>query len=119
MKIVTWNINGVRARIGIGQHRTGGSMGKRVAVVTGGIGGLGTDICIALARAGRHVVAADLGGREERIAAFRDAVDGLDVHFEAVDVSDFDACAVLLRKVDYRVEGETVTFTVEADHARA
>ncbi|WP_299913701.1 hypothetical protein [uncultured Paracoccus sp.] len=26
---------------------------------------------------------------------------------------------VLLRKVDYRVEGETVTFTVEADHARA
>ena len=26
---------------------------------------------------------------------------------------------VLLRKIDYRVEGETVVFTVEADHARA
>ena len=26
---------------------------------------------------------------------------------------------VLLRKVDYRVEGEAVIFTVEADHASA
>lgn len=26
---------------------------------------------------------------------------------------------VLLRKIDYRVEGETVLFTVEADHAHA
>jgi acetoacetyl-CoA reductase len=76
------------------------STGKRVAVVTGGIGGLGTDICIALANAGRRVVAADLGGREERIAAFTQAVDGLDVHFEAVDVSDFEACGAMLRKVD-------------------
>ena len=26
---------------------------------------------------------------------------------------------LLLRKIDYRVDGETVVFTVEADHARA
>ena len=75
-------------------------MTKRVAVVTGGIGGLGTDICIALARAGRRVVAADLGSREERIADFHAAVDGHDIHFEAVDVSDFEACAALVRKVE-------------------
>ena len=75
-------------------------MTKRVAVVTGGIGGLGTDICIALARAGRRVVAADLGSREERIADFRTAVDGHDIHFEAVDVSDFEACGALVRKVE-------------------
>ncbi len=75
------------------------SMSKRVAVVTGGIGGLGTDICIALAKAGRRVIAADLGGREERIVAFREAVAGLDVRFEAADVSDFEACAALLHKV--------------------
>jgi acetoacetyl-CoA reductase len=74
-------------------------MTKRVAVVTGGIGGLGTDICIALARAGRRVVAADLGSREERIADFHAAVDGHDIHFEAVDVSDFEACGALVRKV--------------------
>ena len=75
-------------------------MTKRVAVVTGGIGGLGTDICIALARAGRRVVAADLGSREERIADFHAAVDGHDIHFEAVDVSDFEACGALVRKIE-------------------
>ena len=75
-------------------------MTKRVAVVTGGIGGLGTEICIALARAGRTVVAADLGSREERIAEFRAAVAGHEIHFEAVDVSDFDACAALVRNVE-------------------
>jgi len=68
-------------------------MGKRTAVVTGGIGGLGTAICISLARAGRSVVATDLGGDQERIDAFRRQVEGLDVSFAPLDVSDFDACA--------------------------
>ena len=45
-------------------------MNKRVAVVTGGIGGLGTEICKALARVGCTVIAADLGARVERIAEF-------------------------------------------------
>jgi acetoacetyl-CoA reductase len=75
-------------------------MSKRVAVVTGGIGGLGTGICNALARAGRRVIAADLGGREERIAEFRQSVEGRDIHFEPVDVSDFDACGALVRKIE-------------------
>lgn len=75
-------------------------MNKRVAVVTGGIGGLGTEICKTLARAGRTVVAADLGAREDRIAQFREDVAGLDVHFEAGNVGDFDACAALVRKVE-------------------
>ncbi|HQX25992.1 MAG TPA: SDR family NAD(P)-dependent oxidoreductase, partial [Pseudomonadota bacterium] len=38
-------------------------MTTRTAVVTGGLGGLGTEICKHLARAGRKVVAADLAGR--------------------------------------------------------
>lgn len=75
-------------------------MTKRVAVVTGGIGGLGTEICIALANAGRKVVAADLGGNDERITAFRDRTSGLDVRFEALDVSDFDACGALVRRIE-------------------
>ncbi|WP_202844849.1 acetoacetyl-CoA reductase [Luteimonas saliphila] len=75
-------------------------MSKRLAVVTGGIGGLGTPICIALARAGRRVVAADLGGNPERIARFEHEVDGLDIHFAALDVSDFDACEAFVRDVE-------------------
>ena len=75
-------------------------MSKRVAVVTGGIGGLGTEICKALARAGRTVVAADLGTREDRIADFRRDCEGPDIHFEVGNVGDFDACADLVRKVE-------------------
>jgi acetoacetyl-CoA reductase len=74
-------------------------MNQRVAVVTGGIGGLGSEICKSLAAAGRTVVAADLGHRAERIADFQREVDGLGIHFEPVNVGDFDACAALAAKV--------------------
>ena len=74
-------------------------MTKRVAVVTGGIGGLGTEICISLARAGRTVIAADLGAGEDRIAAFKRQINEYDVHFEATNVADFDACGALVQKV--------------------
>ena len=75
-------------------------MSKRVAVVTGGIGGLGSEICKFLAHAGRTVIAADLGHRADRIEAFAAETQGLDIHFEALDVGDFDACAALVRKVE-------------------
>ena len=75
-------------------------MNKRVAVVTGGIGGLGTEICKTLARAGRTVIAADLGARVERIAEFARDVSGLDIRFEALDAGDFESCAALVRKVE-------------------
>ena len=75
-------------------------MGKRVAVVTGGIGGLGTAICRSLAQAGRWVIAVDLGTSRERIATFDTAVTGLDIRFEPLDVTDFDACGTLVRKIE-------------------
>lgn len=77
-------------------------MSKRVAVVTGGIGGLGSEICKSLARAGRTVVAADLGSRAERIAEFQREVEGLDIHFENASVGDFDACGELVRGIEAR-----------------
>ena len=76
-------------------------MSKRVAVVTGGIGGLGTEICKTLARSGRRVVAADLAARAERVADFERETTGLDIRFEALDVGDFDACAALVRKLEH------------------
>ncbi len=75
-------------------------MSKRVAVVTGGIGGLGTAICIALANAGHTVVALDLASREERVLAFKHEVEGLDVHFAALDVGNHAACGALVRSVE-------------------
>ena len=75
-------------------------MNNRIAVVTGGIGGLGTEICRSLARAGRTVIAVDLGTRADRIAEFEREAAGFDIRFEALDAGNFDACAALVRKIE-------------------
>ena len=74
---------------------------ERLAVVTGGIGGLGTEICRHLARSGRKVVAADLDARPERIDAFRESVSEFNGHirFEPLNVADFDHCAEFAERV--------------------
>ena len=75
-------------------------MSKRIAVVTGGIGGLGTQICKALAQAGRTVIAVDLDLRSERVSAFQQEVEGLDIHFAAANVGDYDACGALVQSIE-------------------
>jgi acetoacetyl-CoA reductase len=77
-------------------------MSKRIAVVTGGIGGLGTAICAALARAGRTVIATDLAGRSDAQSRFTTHCEGLDVHFIIANVADFDACGQLFEEVERR-----------------
>ncbi|MEO8999487.1 MAG: acetoacetyl-CoA reductase [Rhodanobacter sp.] len=77
---------------------------RRVALVTGGIGGLGTEISRQLAQAGRQVVAVDLAARSERVAAFRNEVAsfGHSIMFEPADVSDFDSCQQLIARIEQR-----------------
>lgn len=77
-------------------------MQDRIAIVTGGIGGLGVEICRRLAGSGCRVIAADLGTRPDRIEAFRQSVEdfGGRVGFEPVDVADFDACRDLVERVE-------------------
>ncbi len=74
----------------------------RIAVVTGGIGGLGTEICRHLAESGHRVVAADLAARAERVAAFRaevaDYADG--IVFEPLNVADFEDCKAFAARVE-------------------
>ena len=74
-------------------------MGKRTAVVTGGIGGLGTAICKSLAAQGRRVVAVDLDARSEHVEAFKHETNGLDVHFAAGDVADYAGCEALVARI--------------------
>lgn len=75
-------------------------MTTRTAVVTGGLGGLGTEICKHLARAGRKVVAADLAVRAERIDEFRRETAEFNgaIRFEDLDVTDEASCAELVRR---------------------
>ncbi|MEI2429210.1 acetoacetyl-CoA reductase [Lysobacter yananisis] len=80
-------------------------MEKRIAVVSGGIGGLGSEICLALARAGRRVIALDLGARAQRIAEFAQLTQGHDIRFEAADVGDFDDCGAAVERIAGRDGG--------------
>lgn len=76
-------------------------MSKRVAVVSGGIGGLGTAICKQLAASGRRVIAADLAVRSERVADFEKEVAGFEgaITFAPVNVGDEASCAELFARI--------------------
>jgi acetoacetyl-CoA reductase len=71
----------------------------RVALVSGGLGGIGTAVCRRLAESGHRVIAADLPADADRRARFQAAVAGLDVAIEAGDASRFDDCAALVARV--------------------
>ena len=77
-------------------------MSERIAIVTGGIGGLGSAICRQLARQGARVIAADLPNRSERLAAFRQemAEFGERVSFSTLDVTDFESCKHLIAETE-------------------
>jgi len=76
-------------------------MNQRIALVTGGIGGLGTEICKYLARSGHVVIAADLGSRPDRLAEFTQEIsDSKNIFFEPFNVADFDACGALIKHVE-------------------
>ena len=74
-------------------------MTQRLALVTGGVGGIGTAACRRLANDGFRVIASDLPASDERIEAFVRAMDGLEVGFEPADVSSMDSCVGLVERV--------------------
>ncbi|TXK65830.1 acetoacetyl-CoA reductase [Alkalisalibacterium limincola] len=79
-------------------------MNPPVALVTGGLGGLGTTICQQLAR-DHLVVAVDLASDAARVDAWR-ARDGHEgIEFIACDVTDDAACAALAKDVQARHGG--------------
>ena len=68
-------------------------MTQRVAVVTGGMGGLGEAICIKLAQMKYRVVATYSPGNTKSADWVKDMkARGFAMHAVPVDVSDFDSC---------------------------
>lgn len=79
-------------------------MKARVALVTGGMGGLGTAICTALARDGFTVVANCLPGYEDKdvwLAARK--AQGHEMHAAEADVTDYEACAAMVEKIEAEI----------------
>ena len=75
-------------------------MSQKVALVTGGTGGIGTAICKKLAAAGHKVWAADIvddAKGAEWVAARK--AEGFDFGYVRADVTDTDGCAAAIAKV--------------------
>ncbi|MCQ4143293.1 beta-ketoacyl-ACP reductase [Vogesella sp. AC12] len=78
-------------------------MSKRIALVTGGMGGIGTAICKALADSG-HIVATTYSkpGKDQAWLADMKG-QGYDFHAFQCDVSDFDSCQQAVAAITERL----------------
>jgi acetoacetyl-CoA reductase len=74
--------------------------GKRVALVTGGMGGLGEAICVKLAALGYTVVTTCSPANtraEQWVREMRER--GYDFHAYSCDVADWESCAACVRRI--------------------
>lgn len=80
-------------------------MEERIALVTGGTGGIGTEICKYLDKQGRRVVAGYLPAEEQAAISWQTALraEGVRVELAAGDVSSFDSSADMVRDVQERI----------------
>ncbi|MDP1982636.1 MAG: SDR family NAD(P)-dependent oxidoreductase, partial [Sulfuritalea sp.] len=79
-------------------------MAKRIALVTGAMGGLGTAICKALSQSGFTVAANCLPNfppKDEWLAKMKS--EGYDFIVAEADVTDYEACAAMVRKLEAEV----------------
>lgn len=76
-------------------------MTQRLALVTGGEGGIGTEICRQLGHAGRRVVTTCMDPEAANIEAWAETLrkEGIDANWIQCDVSDLSACEKMAETV--------------------
>ena len=80
-------------------------MSKRIALVTGGIGGIGTSICQQLAKDGYTVVANHIAAEADKAKTWlaEQRAAGYDMHTAEGDVASFESCAAMAAKIKTEV----------------
>ncbi|MFP8965920.1 acetoacetyl-CoA reductase [Pokkaliibacter sp. CJK22405] len=89
-------------------------MSKRIALVTGGTGGIGSAICQELAKQGYQVVAGyNNGGKHEKAQAWQAEMreKGLDIGIAYGDVTKYDSCERCIKEIE-EVYGASVSILV-------
>ncbi len=76
-------------------------MTNRVALVTGGNGGIGTEVCKYLAAIGYTVVSTCINADKENVREWQESLqaEGYNVGWVECDVSNFEACATMAERV--------------------
>ena len=79
-------------------------MTKKIALVTGGTGGIGTEICRELCDQGRRVLAGYLPAEEEAALQWQAQLAAEDCHVEIVagDVASYESCQAMVEDVEAR-----------------
>jgi acetoacetyl-CoA reductase len=80
-------------------------MSSKVALVTGGTGGIGTAICRELAAAGNTVAANYYPGEDEQAQAWLADIkkDFENCHVMAADVSDYDSSVNMIQRIESEI----------------
>lgn len=78
-------------------------MSERIALVTGGMGGIGTSICDALGEAGFTVISTFSRSGKEKKWLESMQKKGIKAYAFACDVSDFNACHELAKQIKEKV----------------
>jgi acetoacetyl-CoA reductase len=78
---------------------------RRIALVTGGNGGIGTAICKELAENGITVIAGYFGPEKDGAEKWQSDMkeQGYDFHIVGGDVSDYGSAAVMIEEAEHRV----------------
>ena len=77
-------------------------MTERIAVVTGGLGAIGTEICRALAQGGHRIAALDHPSAQPKAAEWMAArrAENMSAHVELADLADFVATANAVKNIE-------------------
>lgn len=77
-------------------------MSKKIALVTGGIGGIGTEVCKTLSNQGHKVVAGHLPSEQDKAAEWQAELrsGGYDVSIVAADIGEYDAAVKMVKTVE-------------------
>ncbi|MHB1948202.1 MAG: acetoacetyl-CoA reductase [Gammaproteobacteria bacterium] len=87
-------------------------MKNKIALVTGGIGDIGTAICQSLAKSGHYVVAIDRLSQEEGTKWIEEQKKlGFNMEFSYADISQFSSCEKMLADIEKRI-GSEITIVV-------